>query len=53
MKTMDFTEAIDDALGQAMADDPCIVLFREDVPLLRRNLLVRFGPPRVRRELGC
>lgn len=48
MKTMYFTEAIDDALGQAMAGDPRIILFGEDVPLLRRNLLVRFGPRRVR-----
>ncbi len=48
MKTMRFTEAIDDALGQAMAADPHIVLWGEDLPLLRRNLLVRFGPQRVR-----
>lgn len=48
MRTMFFTQAIDDALAQAMADDPNIVLFGEDVPLLRRNLLARFGPRRVR-----
>jgi pyruvate/2-oxoglutarate/acetoin dehydrogenase E1 component len=48
VKTMYFTEAIDDALGQAMAGDPRIILFGEDVPLLRRNLLVHFGPRRVR-----
>jgi acetoin:2,6-dichlorophenolindophenol oxidoreductase subunit beta len=48
MREMFFTQAVDDALGQAMADDPRIVLFGEDVPLLRRNLLVRFGPQRVR-----
>lgn len=48
MKTMGFTEAIDDALAQAMRDDPRIILFGEDLPLLRRNLLVRFGPRRVR-----
>lgn len=48
MKTMYFTEAIDDALAQAMRDDPRILLLGEDVPLLRRNLLVRFGPKRVR-----
>ena len=47
MRTMFFTQAIDDALAQAMADDPRIVLLGEDVPLLRRNLLVRFGPQRV------
>ncbi len=47
MKTMYFTEAIDDALAQAMTQDSRIILFGEDVPLLRRNLLVRFGPNRV------
>jgi pyruvate dehydrogenase E1 component beta subunit len=45
---MFFSEAIDEALAHAMADDPRIVVFGEDVPLLRRNLLVRFGPNRVR-----
>jgi pyruvate dehydrogenase E1 component beta subunit len=44
---MAFTQAIDDALGQAMAEDARIVVFGEDVPLLRRDLLVRFGPKRV------
>jgi pyruvate/2-oxoglutarate/acetoin dehydrogenase E1 component len=48
MKTSFFTEAVDDALAQAMGEDPRIVVFGEDVPLLRRNLLVRFGPGRVR-----
>ncbi len=48
MKSMYFTEAVDDALAQAMSDDPHVILFGEDVPLLRRNLLVRFGPKRVR-----
>ena len=48
MKTMHFTQAADDALAQAMRDDPRIVLYGEDVPLLRRNLLVRFGPQRVK-----
>jgi pyruvate/2-oxoglutarate/acetoin dehydrogenase E1 component len=48
MRTMFFTQAVDDALGQAMADDPCIILFGEDTPSLRRDLLVRFGPRRVR-----
>jgi pyruvate dehydrogenase E1 component beta subunit len=45
---LSFSEAIDEALAHAMADDPRIVVFGEDVPLLRRNLLVRFGPNRVR-----
>jgi pyruvate dehydrogenase E1 component beta subunit len=48
MRRMFFTEAVDDALGQAMAADDRIIVFGEDVPLLRRNLLVRFGPRRVR-----
>jgi pyruvate/2-oxoglutarate/acetoin dehydrogenase E1 component len=48
MRTMFFTQAVDDALAQAMVDDPRIILFGEDTPLLRRNLLVRFGPGRVR-----
>lgn len=48
MRTMFFTQAVDDALAQAMADDPRIILFGEDTPMLRRNLLVRFGPRRVR-----
>ncbi len=48
MRNMFFTQAIDDALAQAMADDTRIILFGEDIPLLRRNLLVRFGPGRVR-----
>ena len=48
MKSMFFTQAIDDALAQAMAVDPNIIVFGEDIPLLRRNLLVRFGPKRVR-----
>jgi pyruvate/2-oxoglutarate/acetoin dehydrogenase E1 component len=48
MRTMFFTQAVDDALAQAMADDPRVVVFGEDVPMLRRDLLVRFGPKRVR-----
>jgi len=48
MRTMNFSQAIDDALAQAMRTDPRIVVFGEDVPLLRRDLLVRFGPQRVR-----
>jgi len=48
MRSMYFTQAIDDALAPAMSDDPRIILYGEDVPMLRRNLLVRFGPRRVR-----
>lgn len=47
MKTMYFSEAIDDALGQGMAEDERIIILGEDVPLLRRRLLVRFGLQRV------
>ncbi len=47
MKTMFFTQAVDDALAQGMAEDPRIILLGEDTPLLRRNLLARFGPRRV------
>lgn len=48
MKTMFFTQAVDNALSQAMADDSRIIIFGEDIPLLRRDILVRFGPKRVR-----
>jgi pyruvate dehydrogenase E1 component beta subunit len=48
MKTMTFADAIDDALSQAMADDPRIVVFGEDVHGLRTSLFVRFGEKRVR-----
>jgi pyruvate dehydrogenase E1 component beta subunit len=48
MKTMLFSQAIDDALAQAMAQDPRILVFGEDTPMIRRNLHVRFGPERVR-----
>jgi pyruvate/2-oxoglutarate/acetoin dehydrogenase E1 component len=48
MKRMYFTQAVDDALAQAMADDTRIILLGEDIPLIRRDLLVRFGTGRVR-----
>ena len=48
MSSMRFAQAIDSALAQAMADDPRIILMGEDIPLIRRDLLVRFGPGRVR-----
>lgn len=47
-RTLTFSAAIEEALGQAMAADPSIVVFGEDVPLIRRNLLARFGDRRVR-----
>jgi len=48
MKTMLFSQAIDDALAQAMARDPRIILLGEDIQLMQRALLVRFGSKRVR-----
>lgn len=48
MRTLGFSEAIDDALGQAMAGNPEIVVVGEDVQSLRRTLFVRFGAERVR-----
>jgi pyruvate dehydrogenase E1 component beta subunit len=47
VRSLSFSQAIDDALGQAMAADPRIIVLGEDIPLLRRELLVRFGPERV------
>ena len=47
MGKMTFPNAIESALAQAMAEDPRIVVFGEDVPRLRRNLFVRFGRERV------
>lgn len=47
MAEMTFAAAIEAALDQAMADDGRIVVFGEDVELLRRNQFVRFGPSRV------
>ena len=48
MKHMSFSEAIDDALGQAMAKDPRIILLGEDVQGIHGGLFVRFGRQRVR-----
>jgi pyruvate/2-oxoglutarate/acetoin dehydrogenase E1 component len=47
MRTMAFSEAIDDALMQAMASDPNIIILGEDVHGMRVNLRVRFGRDRV------
>jgi pyruvate/2-oxoglutarate/acetoin dehydrogenase E1 component len=44
---MKFSEAIDRAVVEAMARDERIVVIGEDVPMLRPNLLARFGPGRV------
>lgn len=48
MRTMRFTQAADSALAQAMAEDPRVIVFGEDTPLIRRDLLARFGHARVR-----
>jgi acetoin:2,6-dichlorophenolindophenol oxidoreductase subunit beta len=48
MRTVGFAEAIEQALEQAMAADPTIIILGEDVHTLRRNLWVRFGRERVR-----
>ena len=47
MKTIFFTEAVDDAIAQVMAEDPTVIVFGEDMLLIRRTLLARFGPKRV------
>jgi pyruvate dehydrogenase E1 component beta subunit len=44
---MGFGESIDDALGQAMAADPRIMLFGEDVRGIHLALFARFGAARV------
>ncbi|MDZ7379874.1 MAG: pyruvate dehydrogenase [candidate division KSB1 bacterium] len=43
-----FSEAVDAALAQAMADDERIILIGEDVHTLHLELFVRFGERRVR-----
>lgn len=48
MRQMSFAAAIEDALMQAMAADPRIVIFGEDVHAIRMNLFARFGEMRVR-----
>ncbi|MEI7846674.1 MAG: transketolase C-terminal domain-containing protein [Chloroflexota bacterium] len=48
MRKISFSDAIDDALGQAMADDSRIILLGEDVQGLHGNLFMRFGRTRVR-----
>jgi len=42
-----FSEAVDRAVAEAMAADERVVVFGEDVPMLRPGLLARFGPGRV------
>ncbi len=47
MRRMAFSQAIDDAVAQAMAHDPTVILLGEDLHGLRTELLVRFGRNRV------
>jgi acetoin:2,6-dichlorophenolindophenol oxidoreductase subunit beta len=47
VRTLSFEQAAEAALDHAMTLDPRVVVFGEDVRLLRRNLLVRHGPSRV------
>ncbi len=48
VRTLEFDEAIDDALGQAMAANPRVMVIGEDVGMIRHNLLVRFGRERIK-----
>ena len=44
MTLMKYGRAIDYALGEAMAADKRVVTWGEDVELIHRELLARFGP---------
>jgi pyruvate/2-oxoglutarate/acetoin dehydrogenase E1 component len=48
MTQVGFAEAIDEVVAERMAADPRVVVFGEDVQLIRRNLYARFGAQRVR-----
>lgn len=48
MRKMSFSEAVEDALLQAMSEDPRIIYMGEDVHTYRMNLYVRFGEKRVK-----
>jgi pyruvate/2-oxoglutarate/acetoin dehydrogenase E1 component len=48
MNSVTFAEAIDEVVAEHMAASPKIVIFGEDVQLIRRNLYARFGAKRVR-----
>jgi pyruvate/2-oxoglutarate/acetoin dehydrogenase E1 component len=47
MRTLSFADSIEDAIAQAMSDDPNVIIMGEDVRLLRVNLFSRFGEKRV------
>jgi pyruvate/2-oxoglutarate/acetoin dehydrogenase E1 component len=44
---MEFGEAIDQAVMEAMAEDDRVIVFGEDVPMFRPALFARFGAARV------
>ena len=48
MTIMKYGQAVDFAVAEAMAKDDRVVTWGEDVKLIHRDLLVRFGPERVR-----
>lgn len=48
MRKQSFAQAIDTALAQAMEADERIVIWGEDVELIRLNLFTQFGKKRVR-----
>lgn len=48
MNEMTYGRAIDAALAEAMAGDERVLTWGEDVQLIHRDLLARFGPGRVR-----
>ncbi len=48
MSRMELGDAIDRAVAEAMARDERVLVFGEDVPLLRPALFARFGGERVR-----
>jgi len=47
MRKISYSEAIDLAIGQAMAEDECIIMFGEDVPAMHAGLVSRFGSKRI------
>jgi pyruvate dehydrogenase E1 component beta subunit len=48
VRELAFAEAIDAAVSEAMAADERVLVWGEDVPLIRRDLAARFGADRVR-----
>jgi len=48
MTSLRFSEAIDAAVAQAMESSPQVIVFGEDVPMIRRRLVARFGRERVK-----